>query len=157
MSAATARPWIDPVDAEVLTADDLERLDRTLERASEVWALDTRIARDEYMRDEARRAAKVRRIIGDQEPPLPTCVREVNRFTNWELTDDGHDAVRFLDAEYADEGKLNAALHVDQYASGRLKFSVSVSDCRTTDPRELARWAAKLLALAQTWEQIPRA
>lgn len=145
------RPWLDTQTAERLTDDDLATLDRTAATST----FDTRLDRDEYMRNQAHTAARVRRYVGADEIPMPDFVTRPNRQATWELTPQRNDAVRHLVAEYVDSGKLSACLEVEQHAlSGRVETRVSISDCATNDPAELTRWALDLLALAGRWTEI---
>ena len=145
------RPWLDAHTAAILTDEDLAALDYS----ASMSIFDSRLERDDYMRAQAHDAARVRQFIGRDGIPMPDFVKLPNRNTTWDLTPERNDAVRYLDAEHVDAGKLNASLQVDQYAlSGRVDTRVSISDCETSDPSELVNWALDLLALAERWKQI---
>lgn len=145
------RPWLDDATAAILTDEDLAALDHT----AALSIFDTRLDRDDYLRSEAHDAARVRQFIGRDEIPLPDFIALPNRRATWELTPQRNDAVRYLDAEYVDAGKLEARLEADQHAlSGRVVTRVRIEEGETSDPAELVTWALDLLALADRWKQI---
>ena len=156
------RPWLDFPDAHLLTDEDRRQLDDQHAR----WSTDEYaggtlgIDLEEYLRDCAKDAAQVRRIIGSVEVNLPDWVT-VEKDTPWELADhnpDTEDAVRFFDGIYADRGALTATLEGDQYAlSGRVDTRVRIGNGVTEDPSELARWAHELFDLASKWAKIREA
>lgn len=148
------RPWLDEATAKHLTDTDLARLDAEFTRCSNND--DHPLGRDtvEYIRDCARDQARARRIIGPHDVPLPEFAT-VHKHSEWELTYDGTDCVRYLDAIYADHKGMTASLEVDQYAvSTRMDMRVRIGEGLAETPTELTRWALDLLALAGTWTEI---
>ncbi|MBB0990931.1 hypothetical protein G6009_05540 [Dietzia sp. SLG510A3-30A2] len=149
----TSRPWLDAHTAAKLTEDDLAALDHTAELAATLWR--TRKDHIDYMRGEAQTAARVRQFVGPNEIPLPEFVQLPNAKATWELTPQRNDAVRYLEAEHADTGKLTACLEADQHAlSGQIATRVTIDVGETSDPAELVNWALDLLALAERWKRI---
>lgn len=152
-----AQPWLDaldPAEAKHLTGTDVAKLDADFVR----WSTDDARALGfdlvDYIRDCATDMARVRRIIGPADVPLPEFAT-VHKHSEWELTEDGTDAVRYLDAIYANHKGMTASLEVDQYGvSTRMDMRVRIGEGTAEDPAELTRWALDLLALAEQWKQI---
>lgn len=157
MSTNTTRPWLDADTAKHLTDTDLAKLDADFAR----WSADddTRplgIDIVAYLRDCAADQARVRRIMGPADVPLPEFAT-VHKHSDWELTDDGTDCVRYLDAIYADHKGMCASFECDQYAvSTRMESRVRIGEGMAEDPAELVNWALDLLALADRWKQIQK-
>lgn len=150
------RPWLDDATAKHLTDTDLAKLDADYARWSAdeggIWKNGYELV--DYMRDQAADQARLRRIMGPAEVPLPEFAT-VHKHTDWELTPDGTDCVRSLDAVYADHKGMSASLEVDQYAvSTRMELRVRIDEGQAESPAELSRWALDLLALAGTWTEI---
>lgn len=147
------RPWLDDATAKHLTDTDVATLDADFAR----WSEDGLIAGAElvdYVRDCARDQAKVRRIMGPHEVPLPEFAT-VHTGAPWEVVDDGADCVRYLDAIYADHKGMAASLECDQYAvSTRMDLRVRIGEGMAETPADLTRWALDLLSLAGTWTEI---
>lgn len=152
------RPWLDALDPELakhLTDADRAEFDAkfarmTADNAERALGIDL----VDYMRDCARDQARVRRIMGPADVPLPEFAT-VHKHSEWELSDDRTDCVRYLDAMYADVNDLNATLECDQFAvSTRMDLRVRVGEGMTEDPAELVNWALDLLALAEQWKKI---
>ncbi|OAV78098.1 hypothetical protein [Dietzia sp. 111N12-1] len=149
-----SRPWLDSATAKHLTDTDLDDLDAKFARWPEDHAASLGIDLVEYMRDCARDQARVRRVMGPAEVPLPEFAT-VHKHTDWELTPDGTDCVRYLDAIYADHKGMTASLEVDQHAvSTRMDMRVRIGEGLAESPAELSRWALDLLALAGQWAEI---
>lgn len=155
MTNHTPRPWLDDTTAKHLTEGDVAKLDADFARMTadnNTRPLGIDIV--EYLRDCAADQDRVRRIMGPHDVPLPEFAT-VHKHSEWELSDDGTDCVRYLDAIYADVKNLNASLECDQYAvSTRMDLRVRIGEGITEDPAELANWALDLLALADRWKQI---
>lgn len=155
-----SRPWLDALDPELakhLTDADHDKSDAQFARmAADNAERALGIDLVEYMRDCAADQARVRRIMGPADVPLPEFAT-VHKHSDWELTDDGTDCVRYLDAIYADVKDLNASLECDQYAvSTRMDFRVRIAEGETEDPAELVNWALDLLALAERWRELSK-
>lgn len=151
-----ARPWLDAATAKYLTDADLAKFDAQRAR----WSADPNgpwrdgYSIDDYLRDAAADQAKIRRVMGPAEVPLPEFAT-VHKHSGWELTPDGTDCVRYLDAIYADHKGMTASLEVDQHAvSTRMDMRVRIGEGLAESPAELSRWALDLLSLAGQWAEI---
>lgn len=156
MTHSNPRPWLDAAAAKHLTDADLAKLDADFARWSAdgggIWKTHYELVDD--MRGEAAEQAKVRRIIGPAEVPLPESAT-VDKHSEWELTEDRTDCVRYLEADCADHRGMSAWLECDQYAvSTRLDLRVRIDEGTAKSPAELTRWALDLLALAGKWTEI---
>lgn len=148
------RPWLDPDTAKRLTETDLAKLDAEYARWTDDYASPLGIDLVEYLRDCAADQAQVRRIMGPHDVPLPEFAT-VHKHSDWELTDDGTDCVRYVDAIYADHKGLSASLECDQFAvSTRMDLRVRIGEGIAEDPAQLTRWALDLLALAGQWTDL---